>query len=59
MFAYLWNPAELLRTPICEFEPPKNVTCPETQTIDVVSANYGRKDKWTCGEELADNDRCM
>lgn len=51
--------SELIRKTVCEFEAPKNITCPESQTIVVVDANYGRTDKWTCGEELADNDRCI
>ena len=50
---------ELIKKAICEFNPPENITCPVGQTIQVVSANYGRKDKWTCGEELADNKDCV
>ncbi|PFX21428.1 D-galactoside-specific lectin [Stylophora pistillata] len=49
---------ELIKKSICEFNPPENITCPEAQTIEVVNANYGRTDKWTCGEQLADNNRC-
>ncbi|CAH3175048.1 unnamed protein product [Porites lobata] len=51
--------SELITKAICEFSPPENVTCPEDQTIKVVDANYGRKDKWTCGDKLAENDRCL
>ncbi|XP_022797298.1 L-rhamnose-binding lectin SML-like [Stylophora pistillata] len=50
--------SELIKKSICEFNPPENITCPEAQTIEVVNANYGRTDKWTCGEQLADNNRC-
>lgn len=51
--------SELIKKAICEFNPPENITCPAEQTIQVMEANYGRTDKWTCGEELADNKQCI
>lgn len=50
--------SEMIKKSICEFNPPENITCPETQTIQVVDANYGRTDKWTCGGQLAENNQC-
>ena len=59
LIVYFGIVAELIKKAICEFNPPENITCPESQMIEVVNANYGRKDKWTCGEQLAENDRCL
>ena len=59
LIVYFEIVAELIKKAVCEFNPPENITCPESQMIEVVSANYGRKDKWTCGEQLAENDRCL